>query len=134
MKSDYEKIRLFKEKTYVYLVNMTEVSIKSLVYSTFSSQLIDDGDGTILYSGHLYFRIEDIPAKSYLELEIIDPYEDGSIHYILENITWANGLIEENIKISLRMVYGLKRTGTIDLNVFTKSIREKVLINESLVT
>lgn len=134
MKSDYEKIRLFKDETYIYLANMSEVAVNSLVYSTFSSQLIDDSDGTILNSVHLFFRIEDVPAKSYLELENADPYEDGSIHYIFKNITWVNGLIEENIKISPRMVYGLKRTGTIDLNVFTKIIREKVLINESLVT
>jgi len=134
MKSDYEKIRLFKDETYVYLANMTEVDVNSLVYSTFSSQLIDDSDGTILYSVHIFFRIEDIPAKSYLELENIDPYEDGSIHYILENISWVNGLIEENIIISPRMVYGLKRTGTVDLNVFTKIIREKALINERTIS
>lgn len=62
MKSDYEKIRLFKDETYIYLANMSEVAVNSLVYSTFSSQLIDDSDGTILNSVHLFFGL-----KTYLQ-------------------------------------------------------------------
>lgn len=131
MKSDSEKVKLFKNEAHVFLVNTSEVAIDCLVYSTFSTQINDDD--AILHSSQPFYRIEDIPARSYLTLENIESSEDGSIHYIIEKITWTNGLIEEKIKARPRTVYGLKRTGTIDLNTFTKNIREKVLIKESTI-
>ncbi len=126
MKNPSEQFKLFKNKAHVFLINTSEVAIKYLVYCTFSTQYVDDDN--IICSSKPFFRIEDIPARSYLELEKIDPYEDGAIHYIIEKIAWANGLIDENIKIHASQLYELKRSGTIDLNALPIIRREKIIV------
>jgi len=123
---NYDNVKLFKDKKYIYLVNLSYVSIECLILSTFSTQIIDDN--TIIKSAQPFFSIKDVSARSYFELEDIDPYKEGAIRYIAEMITWADGLIEESITLRPpRMVYKL-RAGSIDLNTFTKINREQVLI------
>lgn len=64
----------------VFLVNQLEEPIKELVYSTYSVVTIDD---TIGISDAPHYRIENIPFGHSVLLEVLDAWEDGSIHYEL---------------------------------------------------
>jgi uncharacterized protein with PQ loop repeat len=132
MKDIYKKVQLFKNDESIFLVNMSSVDISTLEYLSYSIQVweLEDGHNQIT-SSRPVFEIRDIPSQTYMELEKINIYEDGAIIRYYEKIVWANGIIEEHIHIPyIKMVYKLKRTGTVDLNLMTKISREQILIRE----
>lgn len=61
---------------------MTDVDISLLAYSTYTLQLIDDEEGIAVASSRPHHSIEDIPAHSYRELEMLDPHENGRLCYV----------------------------------------------------
>jgi hypothetical protein len=99
----YQKIRLYNHNLKIILANPTDTDIAILNYSTYTTQLVDDEEGTAIVSSRPYYSIENIPAHSYLELETLDPYEEGVLFYIFEKVMWADGSVDENIR-NIRIV------------------------------
>ncbi len=64
----------------VFLVNLSQVDIDELVYSTFSILSLDH---EIITSETPYFQIKNIPAAHAVHLETLDGMEDGVIYYQL---------------------------------------------------
>jgi len=98
-----QKIRLYDHNHKIILANTSDIDVSRLVYSTYTMQVIDDEEGISIVSSRPYYSIEKIPAHSYLELEALDPYEDGVLFYVFEKVMWADGSVDDNIR-NIRIV------------------------------
>ena len=81
MKNDLPHLVIFENEKFI--ANPSNDNIKKLVYST-KSILLNDED--IFHTDQVFFKINNLYSNSMVKIEDVDPMEDGTIIYILEEI------------------------------------------------
>jgi hypothetical protein len=77
------------------LSNTAPVAVRRLVYSTYARLWDYPDEGDVVVTRRPYYEITDLPSGASITLEEVDPYEDGSPTFRLEEVTWADGREEE---------------------------------------
>lgn len=94
-----------------YLVNTSRFGIHRLQYSTVAYYFDMPGNGDLTVSARPYYEITDLPSGTKVPIEDIDPYEDGSVSFFVEEVEWEDGLVERNETLaSQRQLYHLLAT------------------------
>lgn len=83
MTNNYPHIAIFDNE--VFITNPSENKISKLVYSTKAMLFWDDD---LVHTDQPYFQIENINANSMVKIEDVDPTEDGTIIYFLEELEY----------------------------------------------
>ncbi len=79
-----------------YLVNLTDFAIRSLTYDTWCDYNVWEERVTHRTTVGR-FRVTDVPARSHVPIEQIDPMEDGVIFFGLVELEWEEGTVARNI-------------------------------------
>ena len=92
------RLRIVVHQGKVYLANETDRDLKRLVYATFAWSTSDD-DAVV--SSEPRFEVLDLPARSFTQIEEVDPYEEGRVMYSAKRIVWAEGGAPQALEIDL---------------------------------
>ena len=76
------------------LTNTAPVGVRRLVYSTYARLWDYPDEGDVVVTRRPYYEVTDLPSGASITLEEVDPYEDGSPTFELEEVEWADGRAE----------------------------------------
>ena len=77
------------------LSNTAPVAVRRLVYSTYARIWDYPNEGDLVVTRRPYYEITDLPSGASITLEEVDPNEDGSPTFQLEEVAWADGREED---------------------------------------
>lgn len=84
------------------LTNTAPVGVRRLVYSTYARIWDYPEEGDVVVTRRPYYEVVDLPSGGSVTLETVDPTEDGSPTFRLEEVEWADGLAEGGTVLSDR--------------------------------
>ncbi len=99
-----ENVYIAIQHNKVFLVNRLEEPIEELIYSTYMVLTVDE---TIGVSDAPHYQIKNIPAGHAVLLEVLDGWEDGSIHYEMVILKSANQNLNESQSLKQKKLSGL---------------------------
>lgn len=119
MTNNYPHIAIFDNE--VFIANPSNDKIKKLVYSTKAMLFWDDD---LVHTDQPYFQIENINVNSMVKIEDVDPTEDGTIIYFLEELEYQDNPISNFKKILMEKIRYYQKTFFREENTPKYSIQE----------
>lgn len=84
------------------LTNTAPVGVRRLVYSTYVRLWDYPEEGDVVVTRRPYYEVVGLPSGGSVTLETVDPTEDGSPTFRLEEVAWADGQVEGGTVLSNR--------------------------------
>ena len=109
-----------------HLTNTAPVGARRLIYSTYARLWDYPDEGDMVVTRRPYYEVVDLPSGASITLETVDPYEDGSPTFELEEVEWADGRTDDGAILS-------SRQGLLNLLATKKRDAERLQIKKEAV-
>jgi hypothetical protein len=109
-----------------HLTNTAPVSVRRLVYSTYARLWDYPDEGDVVVTRRPYYEVADLPSGASITLEEVDPHEDASPTFELEEVEWEDGRTEGGTILA-------SRQGLLNLLATKKRDEERIRIKAETV-